>query len=641
MKHLSVLLFVCSMGFGVVACSKSHGNGDPDGGDTDTDSDTDTDTDTGEEWCPELETSCEAPEDLEICDVTKLNAPRLIFPLSGRHIRDRRPQIIWEEADGATQYRLEIARDRQFTDVVYRSADNEPYPGYDDRLHHIVTCDLDCGVHFFRVKSVTSPECESGASSYTWEMFVGMAPGDLDRDGVPDIAYCVLVEPVEEFDPKLVQCFAFFDLDEKGGQTVEPELVVEMEVDDQFKYVWPAYLGDVNGDSFEDLGITLQSDMITEPENSYCETWVFSGLRAGQVKTDQDAVVEISSSVGLIVYLVDHNRYSDFNGDGYTDLAFREQTALSDNRKLHIVFGGTGDDISEDIDQADVTIVAPEPEIASPSLIAAWLLDMNGDGFADLVSRADEYDSGVIGAGYGHAVIVFGSVSPPSEMDLFEDTGVISQSAGLNIDDWAIGGSFGGNSSAFVYALGDIDFDGYPELGSTVEAIDTTEPWLVDTGGYAFFDDVLGPGSYPASDSIEYVVVGDFQVFEFEGTENLQGAYPCGDLNGDEIDDFLIGSLQGSESFPNYSGRWFFFWGDAEWDPLVLATEGDEIIPMETGVHIWRIVADVDGDGLNDLMLKGYSGQDYAIRLSGTDQYVILTDNQASVAFWPAIPEIY
>ena len=227
MRRLSVLLFVCSVGIGAVACSKSHGgNGDPDGGDTSTDTDTDSDTDTGEEWCPELETSCEAPGDLEVCDVVKLSAPRLIFPLSGRHIRDRRPRIIWEEAPGATQYRLEIARDRAFTDVVYRSTDYQPLGT--DRFEHIVSCDLDCGVHFFRVKSVTSPECETGASSYTWEMFVGMAPGDLDRDGVPDIAYCVLVEPVEEFDPKLVQCFAFFDLDVKGGQTVEPELVVEM-----------------------------------------------------------------------------------------------------------------------------------------------------------------------------------------------------------------------------------------------------------------------------------------------------------------------------------------------------------------------------------------------------------------------------
>jgi len=73
----------------------------------------------GEKWNnQECSTSCGEPTALESCGDDTLNAPRLIAPLSGKYVRDRRPEIIWDGASsGVSQYRVEIARDSGLLDV--------------------------------------------------------------------------------------------------------------------------------------------------------------------------------------------------------------------------------------------------------------------------------------------------------------------------------------------------------------------------------------------------------------------------------------------------------------------------------------------------------------------------------------------
>ena len=184
------------------------------------------------------------------------------------------------------------------------------------------------------------------------------------------------------------------------------------------------------------------------------------------MKSDDDAIADLYSAPGRSVQPTRSTRYTDFNGDGYADLAFWEQTASAEEQKMRVVFGGQSGNITEDLEQADFTVVAPEPVAAWPELGAGSLMvDVNGDGFADLVAEADGYDSGTDGAGYGHAVIVFGSMSPPAEQGLFDGTAVISEDSGQYLGDWDIGGGFGG-PYPLVWSLGDIDFDGYTELNS-------------------------------------------------------------------------------------------------------------------------------------------------------------------------------
>ena len=644
MKLLLVLLFVCSMGLGAVACSKSHGNGDPDGGDasTDTDSDTDTDTDTGEEWCPELETSCEAPEDLEVCDAVKLNAPRLIFPLSGRHIRDRRPRIIWEEAPGATQYRLEIALDRAFTDVVYRSTDYQPLGT--DRFEHIVQCDLDCGVHFFRVKSVTSSECETGASSYTWEMFVGMAPGDLDRDGVPDIVYWKLIEPAEEMQPYLVQGWAFFDLDEKGGQVAEADKVVEFEVEgSEVNFGASSFAGDTNGDGFADISIGY-GDASSLTINYH----VFSGFESGNVTDDEDAITAFHNNgeTGFYIHPLS-NRYSDMNGDGFSDIVVSWWDNFSDvtfTETLLVFFGGQYDDQVLHVESADLVIPCPAgcaPATAStPTSFGSYssMADYNGDGLADIATELRDYSSGIVDAGVTHTALVFGDEHLPSEVDVLAEGAIISSVQNSIISgDWDLGGS---HYRGMAYILGDIDFDGYPELGTFLEdAFDTTQSPLVETGGWLVFDDFFGPSQHFLPDVMDTVIVADFDTYtDFFDTETIGVIVAHGDNDGDGIDDLTLGTSIGDSGSPNYPGRYFHFAGHEEWDDFIfVSTNTDNEIIDQSKAIMW-LIADIDGDGITDFITG-----DWTIWLSASGEQVELNVDYTDAASVTEIvvPEIY
>ncbi len=649
MKHLLALLFVCSMSLGAVACSKSHSSiGDPDGGDastdtdTDSDTDTDTDTDTGEEWCPELSTSCEPPDALDACGDDTLNEPRLIFPLSGRHIRDRRPRIIWEQATGVTQYRLEIALDRAFTDVVYRSTDYQPLGT--DRFEHIVQCDLDCGVHFFRVKSVTAPECETGASSYTWEMFVGMAPGDLDRDGVPDIMYWKLIEPGGEFDPYLVQGWAFFELDEKGGQVADAEKVVEFEVEGvEVDFGASSFVGDTNGDGFADISIGYGT---ASSLNIYY--YIFSGFKSGNVVDDDDAITVFCNNgeTGFYIHPLS-NRYSDVNGDGLSDFVVSWWGDFSNDtftETLLVFFSDPSNDQILYMESADVVIPCPAgcvPTTAStPTSFGSYssMADYNGDGLADIATELRFYSSGIADAGFYHSAVIFGGEDLPSEIDVLTEGVIVSSTQNSIISgDWDLGNS---HYRGMAYIIGDVDFDGYPELGSFLtDAFDTTQSPLVETGGWVVFDDFFGPGQHLLPDVMDTVIVADFDTYaDPTDAETIWRIVSFGDNSGDDIDDLIIGTTIDGSGMPNYPGRYFRFVGHEDWDDFIfLSTNTDnEIIDVEKAIK-W-LVPDIDGDDIADFI----SG-DLKIWLSASGENVELNIDYSGAATGTEIvvPSIY
>ncbi|MCK9460168.1 MAG: hypothetical protein M0R80_11060 [Proteobacteria bacterium] len=631
---LSAVFFSCP------ACSDdAHHHGDPDGGDTDADTDTDTDGDSDADWCPELETSCGAPTALESCGDDTLDAPRLIFPLSGRHIRDRRPEIVWEVADGVTQYRLEIARDRAFTDVVYRSGDSEPYPGYDDRLHHIVACDLDCGVHFFRVVSVTSPECEVGSASFTWEMFVGMAPGDLDRDGVPDVAFWSFAPGESEFDPSYLQAWAFFDLDEKGGQVVEPVKVAEIEVDTKEavfnfhqQYTDAVFPGDTNGDGYADLAIVYSYyDEEGIEESVRTKIFVFSGLRAGVVQSGEDAILAVQSTAGKQYQEESYGstgnnfRFSDINGDGLTDLAFTLYAPLASTdfpSEMRVFFGRTEPQTDLTFDDADA--VVPCPDWCTSDYGFRWGLsmgDVNGDGFGDVVGKIEregEWYYCFLSA-YGSETF-FGNVDLPSSVALLEPAAI-----GQQWGDWAWG-----RSPEIMYPIGDVDVDGYLEVAGGVLATDVTEPDPVSTGGFLVLQDDLAPGDHAFDTIGDWLFVGGFTVLEEETTEKLSTIQGVGDLDGDAIDDLYFFSRYYGGSPP---GRVFTVDGRPAWDTIHDVSLAMDFITIDDSCKLVGMIGDVDGDGINDEL----HFVNHGIVLSSTGQFIEIYTDLFGFFTWPAI----
>lgn len=611
----AVLLSVFAT-LGVGACSDdARHDGAPDGGDSDTDGDTDSDTDTdtdsdsdSDEWCPELSTSCGAPTTLESCGYDTLDAPRLIAPLSGKYVRDRRPEIIWDgAASGVSQYRLEIARDRAFTDVVYRSTTYEGYPGIDNRFRHIVSCDLDCGVHFFRVMSVTSPECELGTPTYVWEMYVGMAPNDLDRDGVPDIM-CWHVEPAGgEFENDKIQGYAIFDLDEKGGQTLSPtdlDLIVEFEMESSAGgyYLNVFEYGDINGDNAIDIALSLTSaDDISQVATHY----FFSISNRDDLLNDDDAIVVISDVQGHEQLYLVHQRgtnfaFRDFNGDGKSDILFASNSIPSSIS--YLVFGEP-EVVDNSVAEADVTFTVDDDYILGWNTSS----DLNGDGFADLVGVfADVVDTG----NWNHLFYQFGAESTSEALIVPGDVPVVSEpDAGITVDGWATGTSFDFNANG---VLGDVDFDGYPEVGLWVDVFNL--PVLdISTGGFIVLDEKVDSSTESFADVLDFLVIGDFSLgLDQTDTEMLQGNSPSGDINGDGIDDLCLFSVLAGDE--DYQGTDFCFWGRNNWSSYYLSSEADylDLIGIEEPGQTFYI-SDIDGDGT----AEPYRGDTIVLSASG------------------------
>jgi hypothetical protein len=605
------LVFVAAL-FGGACSETPHRHGVPDGGDTDTDADTDTDTDTdadgGTEWCPELPTSCPAPTALESCGDNTLGAPRLIAPLSGKYVRDRRPEIIWDgAASGVSQYRVEIARDRAFTEIVYRSTTYEAYPGIDNRFQHIVTCDLDCGVHFFRVLSVTSPECEVGTPTYFWEIFVGMTPNDIDHDGVPDIL-CWHVEPPTEFEDSHIQGYAITHLDDKAGQTIgmsDLTLVADVSTPNSVFHTYAIECGDLNGDSNVEFGLIASHEL---PGPVYTtEFYAFSLLSSIDVQTKEDAFFFISSIEGnsFTPTIFDYAGSRDVNGDGFEDIYLVSPSGD------HFLYLGNSDGFQGSLASADVHFSFPE----NVSFVPHFLLDLNGDGFSDIGGTTQDNDSFAI---LGFSAL-FGAEGISGDNYFTDISGSITvASSDFITSDWNLGTSFSVSSIA-----GDADFDGYPELSVIFpEAIGPSS-----TGASGILGVFSQGAPVPFSEILDVLLYGFFpwpeDISEEYPRSNL--SIPTGDVNDDGLPDLLFYEDNIDHAF----SRFFLFNGRENWNGSYSAASADVVLDWEPGDFTFsaRYLSDIDGDSLPEKAVTTESCSGISILLSSSADSICLPDS--------------
>jgi Ca2+-binding RTX toxin-like protein len=379
--------------------------------------------------------------------------------------------------------------------------------------------------------------------------------------------------------------------------------------------------GDINSDGIADF-------IIGASGSSYV---VFGGADIGA-----DGNFELSSldgSNGFVINSVNAgdrlvysvSRAGDVNNDGIEDLILGTPGRFSAvNSASYVVFGDTqiGADGNFELSSLDGSNGFVMDGVAGYAVNDAG--DINGDGINDLIiGQFNVLNS------ERSVYVVFGGT------DLGASGSFDSSLDGSN--GFVIDGDLGYSFNRSVSGAGDVNGDGFADL-------------IIGVTGSPIDD--------PNRDSVSYVVFGGtnvaengrFSISDLDGTngfainsvaklDNLGSSVSrAGDINGDGIDDLIIGAPGGRYWYDtNYSGKSYVVFGSAD-----IAVTGSDLTALDgsngfviKGINsafpfrqtqIVSNAGDINGDGIADLMISapdlksnGYDAGSTYIIFGGAD----------------------
>jgi Ca2+-binding RTX toxin-like protein len=295
----------------------------------------------------------------------------------------------------------------------------------------------------------------------------------------------------------------------------------------------------------------------------------------------------------------------DLNGDGIDDLAVGTATD-----KAYVVFGSA--DPAPTVKLSDIAagrggfkILAESPnDRAGKSL--AGVGDLNGDGIDDLLIGAPYDNAGAQSA--GAAYVVFGRTAPFGTVDLRT---IASGEGGFKITGAAMSDSAGTS----VAPAGDVNGDGFTDL--LIGRTSWVSSYESHAGGVYV---VLGHGGPYGAIDLDDVAsgIGGFEIVAARGDDFVSGGVAAGDVNGDGLDDILIGASGWSGTGAKNVGAAYVVYGNPNWG----VNDGLHTLIGSFGAD--RLAGGVDDDTLwglaGDDRLDGGSGHDSLNGGSGNDR---------------------
>jgi hypothetical protein len=386
-----------------------------------------------------------------------------------------------------------------------------------------------------------------------------------------------------------------------------------------------AWVGDVNGDGYDDLLIGA----FHYPETtSIGQAYLYFGGPA--LDAVADLVIPAPAGGGGL-FGASVAPAGDFNGDGYPDFIIGAPQAGSEGRAF-IYYGGPSLDAIP-----DVTLIGESTgSLTMFGSSVASVGDVNGDGFDDVIVGAPHYGT-TSGEWDGRAYVFFGGAVPDAVPDrVFSAVGAQDQ------------------LGTVVGSAGDMNGDGHPDLFASAPYNDT--PVLNAGALYVWFG---GPGFDATPDlvlhgsgvnerlSLTAANAGDVNndgVSDLIGAEKdhvyvwfggsspnpiadltFAGSYSsvagAGDVNGDGVADFAVGA---PNDVSGGLGRVSVYFGGSAVDTLedlyyVGDSGGDIGLCIAGGGH-------VDGPGPSDLIVSAYYDPD-SIGYNQGRVYVIANSN--------------
>ncbi len=374
--------------------------------------------------------------------------------------------------------------------------------------------------------------------------------------------------------------------------------------------------GDLNADGYADMLVASRNNS----SGSGGDAYVYYGSSAG-LDASSELYVVTGSGVGASL-----SGGHDANGDGYLDiLVGAPETKL--NAGAAYLYWGSATGFSG----YDLVTPATTRTNSYFGQSVSLVSDLNGDGIADLIAGAPEYDTS-LGSYVGKAYAFYGTTtgvgpwedeisrSDAKAKDYFGTALVgLGDMNGDGFGDLAVGAplhntSLGGAGAAYLYfgACSDDDLDGscHPDDCDDFEAL--TYPGASEVCGDGVDNDCDGVGGEGADDDGDGLTHAE---------ELALGTSDCNsDSDGDGLDDFLESGTLGTDPLVADSDGDGLSDGEevsGGTDPLLADSDGDgvgDLEELELGLD--PLVADSDGDGLSD-------GRELEL---GTDPLVADTD---------------
>ncbi len=293
--------------------------------------------------------------------------------------------------------------------------------------------------------------------------------------------------------------------------------------------------GDVNGDGYADVIVGASSYRDGEYAEGGAFIWYGSASGLGADGTPANADWDVESDQGGAHMGYSVGTAGDVNGDGYADVVVGAEDyeySYEYEGRVYLYYGSD----SGPSESPAWTVEGNQADAHLGGSVGT-AGDVNGDGYADVIASASEYDHGQTNE--GRAYIFYGSAATPSTF----------------LDWTAVGTQKDAHLGYSVGTAGDVNGDGYADV--IIGADDYDNGQMNEGAAFVWYGSATGLGTFGIPASAPWSAEGDQAYAQF-GTS----VGTAGDVNGDGYADVIVGAYK-HDNGQDDEGRVYVYHGSA------------------------------------------------------------------------------